>query len=399
MSGFPPDEGDRWTLEHWQFGPENRWSFQHVREIVPTARVARSPWGPRVLGSGDLVDLAAVPVARVDATTTTGAGILDQTYTDGFLALADGRVVAERYFNGMAPDTPHLLMSVSKSVVSAVCAVLAGRGQIDVEAPLTAYIPEFAESGYAGATVRNLLDMRSGIAFSEDYLDAAAEVRQLEQVIGWAPRTMPDLPHSLYEWLATLRAKSSHGGPFEYRSCETDALGWVCERASGIRMPELIAEFVWGPLRTEFDMDAGVDPAGAVLHDGGLAGCLRDLGRFGQMIADGGVVAGDGLVAERQVVPAWWIRDTTQGAPDSREAFAASKDDTRMPGGMYRNQFWVPFPGDEVVMSLGIHGQMVYVDLARRFVGVKLSSWPAPQDGALFGNTLALMRTLAASAS
>ena len=172
-------------------------------------------------------------------------------------------------------------------------------------------------------------------------------------------------------------------------------LGWVCERASGIRMPELIADLVWAPLRTEHDMDAGIDSAGAVLHDGGLACCLRDLGRFGQMIADQGSVPGDGVVDDRRVVPAWWIRDTLQGEPDSREAFAASLDDTRMPGGMYRNQFWVPFPDQEVLLCLGIHGQMIYIDLPRRFVGVKLSSWPYPQDGALFGNTLALMRTLA----
>src|SRR4051812_10176375 len=397
MSGFPPSEGDRWTMAHWQFGPENRWSFQHVREIVRTARVARSPRGPRTLLAGDPLDLGA-RVHRVDGSATTVSELLDETYTDAFLALSDGRVASELYLNGMAADTPHLLMSVSKSIVSAVCSVLVGRGQLDVDAPLTAYVPEFADSGYAGATVRNLLDMRSGIHFSEDYLDTEAEVRQLEQVIGWAPRTMPDLPHSLYDWLATLPAKSAHGGPFEYRSCETDVLGWVCERASGVRMPELIADLVWAPLRTEHDMDAGIDPAGAVLHDGGLACSLRDLGRFGQMVADHGTVPGDGDVDEHQVVPAWWIRDTLHGGPDSREAFAVSKDDTRMPGGMYRNQFWVPFPDEEVLLCLGIHGQMVYMDLSRRFVGVKLSSWPYPQDATLFGNTIAIMRTLAAAA-
>jgi CubicO group peptidase (beta-lactamase class C family) len=396
MSGFPPAADDRWTLEHWQFAPVNRWAFQHVREIVPTARVARSPLGPRELAPGAAVDLS-LPVTRIDGSTGTAADVLDETYTDGFLVLSDGRVVAEHYFTGMAPDTPHLLMSVSKSIVSAVCAVLVDRGQLDVEAPLTTYVPEFAESGYAGATVRHLLDMRSGIAFSEDYLDVDAEVRQLEQVIGWAPRRNPDLPHSLYEWLATLKAKSEHGGAFEYRSCETDVLGWVCERASGVRMPELLAGLIWSPLRTEFDMDAGVDSAGAVLHDGGLVGCVRDLGRFGQMLADNGRVPGDGAVEESQVVPAWWIRDTLDGASDSREAFASSEDDTRLPGGMYRNQFWVPFPDEDVVLCIGIHGQMVYVDQSRRFVGVKFSSWPSPQHAAMFSNTLALMRTLAAT--
>src|SRR4051794_5090395 len=198
MSGFPPAADDRWTLEHWQFAPVNRWAFQHVREIVPTARVARSPLGPRELPPGDVVDLS-LPVTRIDGSTGTAADVLDETYTDAFLSLSDGRVVAEQYFTGMAPDTPHLLMSVSKSIVSAVCAGLVDRGQLDVEAPLTDYVPEFADSGYAGATVRHLLDMRSGIAFSEDYLDVDAEVRQLEQVIGWAPRRNPELPHSLYE--------------------------------------------------------------------------------------------------------------------------------------------------------------------------------------------------------
>jgi CubicO group peptidase (beta-lactamase class C family) len=394
MSGFPPAQGDRWTLERWQFGPENRWSFQHLREIVPTARVARSASGPRVLPLGDPVDLS-LPVTRVDGSTATAAEILDETYADAFLALSDGRVVAEHYFNGMAADTPHLLMSVSKSIVSAVLAVLADRGAIDVEAPLTDHVPELADSGYAGATARHLLDMRSGIAFSEDYLDVNAEVRQLEQVIGWAPRTVPNLPNSLYEFLASLQAKSAHGGAFEYRSCETDVLGWVCERASGVRMPELIADLIWEPMGAEFDMDAGVDPAGATLHDGGLAGCLRDLGRFGQLLADDGRVPGDGASGDRQIIPAWWIRDTLKGAPDSREVFARSEETARLPGGMYRNQFWVPHADHDVLLCSGIHGQKVYVDLSRRFVGVTLASWPQPEDDILFGNTLALMRAFA----
>jgi len=97
-------------------------------------------------------------------------------------------------------------------------------------------VPVLANSGYAGATVRQLLDMRSGIAFSEDYLNPMAEVRLLEQAIGWAPRTVPDLPTTMYDYLVTLRQKSPHGGPFQYRSCETDVLGWICEAASGIRM-------------------------------------------------------------------------------------------------------------------------------------------------------------------
>jgi len=391
MSGFPPEPDARWTLEAWQYAPVNRWSFRHLREIVPTARVGRDPAGGRPLPpSGRSYD-AQLAVPRVGGSESTVEQVLAETYTDGFLVLAGGAIVTEQYFDEMTPDTTHLLMSVSKSIIGCVCGVLADRGVIDLDAHLTDSIPELAGSGYEGATVRHVLDMRSGIAFSEDYLDTNAEVRQLEQVIGWAPRRTPDLPNSMYEWLATLKAKTEHGGPFEYRSCETDVLGWVCERASGTRMPELLGEALWGPLGTEFDVDAGIDSAGAVLHDGGLAAALRDLARFGQLLADGGTVDG------RRVLPSWWIEDSLRGGSDSRQAFADSPTDSRLPGGMYRNQFWVPYPDEEVLLCLGIHGQLIYVDCRRNVVGVKLSSWPYPQDAAKFLDTLAVMKTLATS--
>jgi CubicO group peptidase (beta-lactamase class C family) len=388
MRGFPPAEQDRWRLEDWQFGPTNRWSFQHLREIVPTARVARSD-EPFALSDGEPID-PTTTVAAPNGREMSVEEILEGTYNDGFLVIVDGRVRVERYANDMTPTTPHMLFSVSKSIVGSVCGILADRGDVDVDAPLTRYVPEFERAGYDGARVRDVLDMRSGIAFSEDYLDPMAEVRQLEQVIGWAPRTIADLPTSMYEWLTTLKAKAEHGGAFEYRSCENDVLGWVCERASGVRMPELISELLWQPLGAEHDMDAGIDPAGAICHDGGLAGSLRDLGRFGRMLADRGVVDG------RQVVPEWWLDDARRGGPDSREAYTQLRIEPGLEDGIYRSQFWVPEPGGEVLLCLGIHGQMVYADQARRFVGVALSSWPTPEDDRMFRDQLALMRGLAA---
>ncbi len=134
--------------------------------------------------------------------------ILDDTYTDGFLVLQDGQVVTEQYPGGMPADRTHMLMSVSKSLIGCVVGILADAGAIDVTAAVDYYVPELAGSGYRGATVRDVLDMRSGIAFSEEYLIPAAEVRLLEQVIGWAPRTRPGLPTSMYDYLATL-----HGQP------------------------------------------------------------------------------------------------------------------------------------------------------------------------------------------
>lgn len=375
-----------WTYDGWQLGPQNRWTFQHLREIVPTARVARAA-DPRPLPAAEQIPLD-VPLARADGTTAPLETLLRELYVDGLLVLADGEVRLETYPTGMPADRTHLLMSVSKSLVGCVAGVLVDRGDLDPDARVEAYLPEVAAGGYAGATVRDVLDMRSGIAFNEDYLDPQADVKQFEKAVGWAPYDGTG-PASLYEYLALLPAARDHGGRFEYRSCETDLLGWVCERAAGTRMPILLSEVLWAPLGTEQDMDASVDRAGAVLHDGGFATTLRDLARFGALVADGG------RVDDRQVVPGWWIDDATTGGADSRAAFAASGD-TRMPGGMYRSQFWVPYPARDVLMCLGINGQMVYVDRPRRLVVVKLSSTPLPLHPEIYRDTLALIDQLPA---
>jgi CubicO group peptidase (beta-lactamase class C family) len=139
-------------------------------------------------------------------------------------------------------------------------------------------------------------------------------------------------------------------------------------------MPELLSSLIWSRIGAEQDMDAAVDPAGAVFHDGGLAATLRDLGRFGQLLLDGG--RND---TGEQVIPQWWIADSLAGGADTREKFDASGNASWLPGGGYRNQFWLP-GGREVLLCLGIHGQMIWVEPARALVVVKLSSWPLPQD-------------------
>ena len=333
---------------------------------------------PRALGA-----LADVPLTDATGGPTTVGAVIAGTYTDGFLVMHDGAVVMEEYPAGMAHSAVHALMSVTKSLIGCVAAVLIDRGIVDPAVPLTAYVPELAASGYAGATVRHVLNMRSGIIFSEDYLDPQSEIRQLEQCIGWSPGPAGGMPASVYDFLVTLRQGGPHGGPFAYRSCEADVLGWVCERAARARMPELLSDVLWSRLGTEHDADISLDRAGVVVHDGGMSAALRDMARFGQMLADGGR-----SVNGQQVLPAWWVPGTLTGDPGSRGAFAASPTDTRMPGGMYRNMFWVPYPNSAVLLCLGIHGQMVYVDIAAGVVAVKLSSWPVPQDPAMLSATL-----------
>ncbi|WP_231388938.1 serine hydrolase [Marmoricola sp. URHB0036] len=367
------------NLDNWQEAPQLQWSFRHIEDLFPTALISRgtdpvAELPPRLVSVGDL------GVPQPDGSLAMVAETMAATDTDGWMVCRHGRVVAEEYYAGMGPGTSHLLMSVSKSLVGVVAGALATEGALDLERPLTAYVPALGASGYAGAVVRHLLDMRSGIHFSEDYLDPQAEVRVLEQAIGWATRQHPQVPRTMYDYLLTLEQKAPHGGPFEYRSSETDILGWVCEAAAGMRMPELMSQILWSALGAENDARIAVDSVGSGMYDGGICATLRDLARFGTMLAQGGT-----SLSGRQVVPRAWIADTFRGDPDSRDAFAASPTETLMPGGMYRNQFWLPYPDRDVLLCLGIHGQMLYVNGATGVVAVKLSSWPEPQHpGKLF---------------
>ena len=329
------------------------------------------------------------------------------TSTDALVVLHDGRLVAERYDDGMTAATPHLLMSVSKSLVGCVAGVLADRELLDPAAPVTAYVPEAGSSGYAGATVRHLLDMRTGVAFRETYTELDAEVRVMERSMGWRP-AQPGDPAGAYPYLTTLGQAGPHGGEFTYRSADTDMLGWVCERASGTRMADLISTLIWQPIGAERDGEITCDPLGSAVHDGGVSATARDLARFGQMLVDDGLRGGRGDQGPPRgggargypVVPAAWLAATRAPGPGVREAFAATENELVLPGGWYRNQFWViPGTGGPVLVCLGIHGQLVYADRAARTVVVKLSSWPDPQHTGYLLDTLRACAALAAHLS
>ncbi|MBL8926978.1 MAG: serine hydrolase [Pseudonocardia sp.] len=393
MQGFPPAPDARVTLANWQEPPYNRWAFSHLREIVPTQRIARGD-GPVLPLPADPQPVGEVETVRSDHTRTSVDAVLDDTFTDGVVIVQDGRLVYERYLGQTGADTTHLLMSISKSVVGCVAGNLVARGVLAPEQLVTEHIPEMRSGGYRGATVRHLLDMRSGIRFSEEYTDPNAEVRVLEQAARWSPLVTPGLPDSMYPYLTLLVAAREHGGAFEYRSCETDVLGWVCERAAGRRMADLIGELVWAPLGAGQDAEITCDVVGSAMHDGGVCATTADLARFGVMLLDGG------RAGERQVVPEAWVREAWTPDDDIRGAFAVSTSGPVFPGGWYRNQFWFsPRPLGDVLICLGINGQMLYVNPGTRTVAAKTSTWPVAQSPVMLLDTLAAFDAVAAALS
>jgi CubicO group peptidase (beta-lactamase class C family) len=386
MAGVPPfPEQSLVTLANWQDPPFNRWAFQHIRELIPTARIARAA-APAPLPRAER-DILGFQFRYGDAELTV-AEMLEETYTDGFLVLHQGKVVAEHYFNGMAPDVLHLLMSVSKSVTSAVAGVLAGRGLLRVSSAVEEIVPELGGTSFEGATVQDLLDMRAGTRFDENYENLEADVRTYERVYLWRPDNGGPRPADALGYFATLQNDGAHGGPFRYRSILTDVLAWVIERAGGARLHELIARELWQPMGAEFDAQITLDGHGNPMADGGICASLRDLARFGQLYLEGG----------RGIVPRDWIEDTIRGAPDGARAFAEGDDSPGYPpGAHYRNCWWIRDPDVPFYQASGIYGQNILVHVPSQTVVAKFSTWPtalSPAAGLTTQAVLAISNAL-----
>jgi CubicO group peptidase (beta-lactamase class C family) len=360
----PPKEPSppRWG---WDRGPWNRWTFQHMREMVPTAEVWRGNGHRRRLERAER-DLDGLPVNDVAGSPTTLAALLDETYTDAILVLKDGAVAYERYFGGMDERTLHLSQSVAKSVTGAVAGILVGRGLLDPARPIADYLPELSETGWRGATLQHVLDMTTGVKFDETYTNPYSEMGMLDVACGWnppPPGSDPsfDWPANVWELITRLKETTRpHGEAFEYRSIETDVLAFAMERVSGKRLPQLVSEELWQKLGADESACFTVDRAGYALADGGFNATLRDYARFGQLILDNG----------GGIVPAAWI-ETTRNNAVHRPGFALP-----IPEGAYHNQFWIEDPRSKTLMCRGVFGQLIWISFAHRMVVMKLSSWP-----------------------
>ena len=233
----------------------------------------------------------------------------------------------------MNAATPHIVFSISKSICGTLGGILAQRGLFDPDDRVTDYIPELASSVYADATVRHLLDMSVGIAFSEDYDDPKGDVVRYRHAAGWDPLPAGEEPIDLRGFLALQKPDGpQHGGQFHYVSTNTDVLGWVYERACGQPYAELVSQYLWAPLGAEHDAYITVDAHQAMRAAGGICVTPHDLARFGEMIRRRGVANG------QQIVPGSWIDDINEaGDPD---AWARSEFAEVFPKASYRSKWY-----------------------------------------------------------
>lgn len=374
------------TLGNWRLHPQSPWSFRHVKEVVACDVIAAQP-GQSLL-QGDGLSLSDISVSH-KVRRLSAAQALTESHTDSFLVLHAGRIVCEQYMQGDASDA-HILFSVSKSVTGTLTGILVDDGTLDVDAPVTRYVPEVAASAYGDCSVRHLLDMTAESGFVEDYLDPAGDYARYRCATAWNPPRPEFNGETLHEFLATIRpAQSRHGQFFKYTSPHSDLLGWVLERAAGKGFAHVMSELLWQPMGAEQDALITVDQDGAARTAGGISCSLRDLGRFAELMRLRGFYNG------KQIVPALWIDDILNNG--SRSAWKNGEGFLNLfPEGSYRSKWYLSNEASGSFCAIGIHGQWIYVEPKSEISIIKFSSQPLPLDEELDELTLAMLKAVAA---
>ena len=271
----------------------------------------------------------------------------------GLLAIKDGRIILERYGLGRGPRDRWLSFSVAKSVTSTLLGAAIAQGRVSgLEAQVTDYIPALKGSAYQGVTVRQMLTMTSGVQWNEDYTDPRSDVSRAGFPGSGAG--------SMTAYMAGLPRAHPPGAVFHYDTGETDLVGVLVANAVGMPLADYASQTLWKPYGMERTAAWMTDASGRERGGCCIAMTLRDYGRFGQFVLDGGVAQG------RRVLPAGWLREATR--VQVRTGASAQKG--------YGYFWWVASPGE--FDAIGIFGQAIAIFPKDRLVVVQNAAWPAP---------------------
>lgn len=354
-----------WTMDNWDDGgPLMRYVFLNMPEFWTHSVINRA--GP----------VRALPlalresVAAFETTTAAGkmtlAGYVDAATVNGAIVLHEGNIVFEAYPR-MRPADKHLYMSVSKAHAATLIAILADREQIDTAKPVDSYLPSLADSGWAGVSVRDVLDMASGIGCLEGeegaYSDPTRCYYQYEASLGWLKPTAVTMD-SPFEYMATLRAHRPAGEAFEYTSPNTFILGWLAETITGKPYADLIATEIWQRMGAEADGLMVAPRNGVPIASGGISSTLRDMARFGLLFTPSGRDGQDPLVSDTYL-----DNIQHQGRPEILRV-ARGADGARVNGEpvLHNSYQWDFVMEDGDFFKGGYGGQGLYVSPSRDLV-------------------------------
>lgn len=323
--------------------PQRDRNFREMEKIFP-GHVVRAGKKVRRLPAGRPLPIAA---ADVDAA-------MARLRIAGLLVVQDGKVRLERYGLGYGPSGRWTSFSVAKSFTSTLVGAAIRDGYIkSINDPVTRYIPDLAGGGYDGVTIRQLLTMTSGVKWNEDYTDPNSDVARMFS------EAVPAGRDPTVWYMRKLPRESAPGTKWVYKTGETNLIGVLVERATRKSLADYLSEKVWKPWGMERDAFWMTNPAGSEVSGCCLSVSLHDYARMGLFALSGG----------KGVVPdGWFAHATTNQVP-------IPKDE----GGFGYGYQWWTMPGGRFA-ALGIFGQSIMVDPARKLVVVMSGSWPAATD-------------------
>lgn len=349
----------------WQNGPHNTVVYQQTSRVFPTAVVWRGD-GKTHQFEYNKQDLSNITYTNLAGEQETFRAHLNRTFTDGLLIIKDGKIITEEYYNGMKPHTRHHLMSASKSLTSTLFSTFVDDGSVELDKNIGDYVPEAVGTAWQDVKVREVLDMTSDVQYREEFDNPEAQVWAHESAVGWR-NVGQGKASTNREFLYTMDKMTETDGKFHYRSSETDMLGQIMENVSGVGSAELFSQRIWSKLGAEEDAQCMVDREGACVMMGGFGTTLRDLGRWGQMIAN------DGYFNGQQIISKDWVERVRSGGHEQFEHYTGM-----LPKGAYSAQFWITDHERKITSALGYAGQQVYIDKDINLVIVRLSTWDTP---------------------
>jgi CubicO group peptidase (beta-lactamase class C family) len=397
MQGTPPPSDRLITAASPDFFafPKLRWTVCNIRNLfgtVPTSRGQETPVPLDYVAMAEFADmrqeidaLSFLPIGG--DTPMTFEESLGVNYTDGMLIIHEGEVVYERYSGCLTEDGRHAAMSMTKSTVGLLAEILIAEDRLDENAPVTNYVPELAGSGFETATVRQVMDMTTGIAFDENYDNPNADI-WVYSASGSSAAGAPGYegPIGYMQYLPLVERVMEHGAEFGYKTVNTDVLAWVVARVTGMSFNDALSEMLWSRMGAEQNAYFSSDVTGTPFAGGGMSASLRDMGRIGLLLLNEGVINGE------RVFPASAAQSIARGGDPAKFEPAGY---TTIPRGSYRSMLWVFHNENEAYAARGVHGQTVYVDPTADMVLVRFSSFPQPKNGVIDPTSLPAYQAVA----
>lgn len=283
---------------------------------------------------------------------------LAQTSATSLVVVKDNNITFEDYYQGTGEFDMRISWSMAKSFLSAIFGIAVDEGFIkDLNVPVSDYVPELIGSGYDGVSIKNVLQMSSGVYFNEDYQDFNSDINRFGRVMA--------LGGSYDDFAASLTREREQGTYMHYVSIDTHVIGMVLRAATGRTIEDYFEEKLWSKLGTERDAIYITDSRGQPMVLGGLNLISRDYARMGKLYRDKGMLNGE------QIVPAQWVKDSI--TPDAPHLMPGKRDTSDKKMG-YGYQWWIPDNPKQEFMALGIYGQHIYVNLEFNVVIVKTSA-------------------------